>query len=175
MSAVLTPTEDQVFDALFGWIANALGLPDNTDQIIKGFQNLAATPLGSYIVISPGILQRQDFGRRVYEPVAGKLDLIAHNTYSYQVDCYGQKGAERASIIAGAWRTMWGVDTMQSAALVPLYADPAQQLNIVNAEGQFEQRFMVRLFGQVNQTIRVPQDYFDTLGLDQLVCADRLP
>ena len=175
MSAVLTPTEDQVFDALFGWIANVLGLPDNTDQIIKGFQNLAATPLGSYVVISPGILQRQDFGRRTYAPVAGKLDLVAHNTYSYQIDCYGPRGAERASIIAGAWRTMWGVDTMQSAALVPLYADPAQQLNIVNAEGQFEQRFMVRLFGQVNQTIRVPQDYFDTLDLDKLVCADRLP
>ena len=175
MSAVLTPTEDQVFDALFGWIANVLGLPDNTDQIIKGFQNLAATPLGSYIVISPGILQRQDFGRRAYAPAASGLDLVAHNTYSYQIDCYGPRGAERASIIAGAWRTMWGVDTMQSAALVPLYADPAQQLNIVNAEGQFEQRFMVRLFGQVNQTIRVPQDYFDTLDLDKLVCADRLP
>ena len=175
MSAALSPTEDQVFDALFGWIANVLGLPDNTDQIIKGFQNLAATPLGSYVVISPGILQRQDFGRRAYDPAAGKLDLVAHNTYSYQIDCYGPRGAERASIIAGAWRTMWGVDTMQSAALVPLYADPAQQLNIVNAEGQFEQRFMVRLFGQVNQTIRVPQDYFDTLDLDKLVCADRLP
>lgn len=175
MNAVLTPTEDQVFDALFGWIANTLGLPDNTDQIIKGFQNLAATPLGSYIVISPGILQRQDFGRRAYVPAAGGLDLIAHNTYSYQIDCYGPRSAERASIIAGAWRTMWGVDTMQSAALVPLYADSAQQLNIVNAEGQFEQRFMVRLFGQVNQTIRVSQDYFDTLDLDKLVCADRLP
>lgn len=175
MSAALFPTEDQVFDALFGWIAGALGLPDDTDQIVKGFQNLVAMPLASPVVISPGILQRQDFGRRVNEPAAGVLDLIAHNTYSYQVDCYGPRGAERASIIAGAWRTLWGVDNMRGAALVPLYADPAQQLNIVNAEGQFEQRFMVRLFGQVNQTIRVPQDYFDKAQLHHFVCADRLP
>lgn len=174
MSAVLFPTEDQVFDALFGWIASALGLPDDTDQIVKGFQNLVATPLASPVVISPGILQRQDFGRQAHEPVVGKLDLLGHNTYSYQIDCYGPRGAERASIIAGAWRTIWGVDNMRSTALIPLYADDPQQRNIVNAEGQFEQRFMVRLYGQVNQTIRVPQDYFDTAQLHHFVCADRL-
>lgn len=171
-AATLTPTEDQTFDALFGWIATALDLPNNTQQIVKGFQNLVATPTGSYIVISPGQMTRQDFGRAAYDPKGNQTRVTAHLTFSYQVDCYGQMGATWASILAAAWRTMWGVDNMTPKVFTPLYADAPQQLNIVNSEGQFEQRFMIRLFGQVNQQVGLPQDFFSTVSLDIFDVAD---
>lgn len=179
-AATLTPTEDQTFDALFGWIVKALDLPDNTQQIVKGFQNLVASPTGSYIVVSPGILQRQDFGQRRFEPgpdpdtTTGIIVQQAHLTYSYQVDCYGPLGPTWASILSVAWRTHWGVDAMTPKVLTPLYADAPQQLNIVNSEGQFEQRFMIRLFGQVNQDVALPQDYFTRVEIDTVTAADRL-
>lgn len=174
-AATLTPTEDETFDALFGWVARVLDLPDTTEQVVKGFQNLVAAPLGSYVVISPGIMQRQDFGRKWYDPQAEQAMQEAHTTYSYQVDCYGPEGPTRASVLAVAWRSMWGVDNMVPAMLTPLYADAPQQLNITNSEGQFEQRFMIRLFGQVNQIVGLPQDFFDQLQLDSFVVADQLP
>lgn len=174
-AATLLPTEDDTFDALFGWIAKVLDLPDTTDQIVKGFQNLSATPNGSYIVISPGIMQRQDFGRRYYDPDNEQAVQQAHLTYSYQVDCYGAAGPTWASILSVAWRSMWGVDNLVPPVLTPLYADAPQQLNIVNSEGQFEQRFMIRLFGQVNQTVGLPQDFFDQLQLNSITVADQLP
>lgn len=175
VAATLTPTEDQTFDALFRWVTKVLDMPYDTLQVIKGFQNLTATPTGSYIVISPGLMQRQDFGRKVYDRDNSQVIVGAHNTYSYQVDCYGPAGPTWASILAAAWCTMWGVDNMLPPVLTPLYADAPQQLNIVNSEVQFEQRFMIRLFGQVNQDVGLPQDFFDDIELDSIVTADQLP
>lgn len=176
MAATLTPTEDQTFDALFGWIALVLGLPNDTDRIVKGFQNQVAAPTGSYVIISPGIMQRQDFGRKQYDSDRSQVVQEAHNTYSYQLDCYGADGPTWASVLAVAWRSMWGVDNMTPPSYItPLYADAPQQLNIVNSEGQFEQRFMIRLFGQVNQQVGLPQDFFDQIQLDSLTIADQLP
>lgn len=174
-AATLSPIEDQTFDALFGWIARVLALPNDTDQIVKGFQNQVAAPVGSHIVISPGIMQRQDKGRRRYDSDNELAVVEAHNTYSYQVDCYGAEGPTWASILAAAWDSMWGVDNMTPPILTPLYADAPQQLNIVNSEGQFEQRFLIRLFGQVNQVVGLPQDFFDQIELDSLTIADQLP
>lgn len=174
-AATLLPTEDQTFNALARWIGKVLDLPSNTLQIVKGFQNQTATPTGSYVVISPGVMQRQDFGRRYYDPDNSQAVQQAHLTYSYQLDCYGPAGPTWASILSGAWRTMWGVDNMVPDVLTPLYADAPQQLNITNAQGQNEQRFMIRLFGQVNQSVGLPQDFFDQIQLDSLVVADQLP
>lgn len=180
-AALLVPTEDQTFAALFDFIAKVLDLPDDTTQIVKGFQNQVATPTGSYVIVSPGIMQRQDFGRRSFAPgpdpdaATGQILQEAHNTYSYQVDCYGAAGPTWASILAVAWRTHWGVDNIDTDVITPLYADAPQQMNITNSEGQFEQRFMIRLFGQVNQSVALPQDYFTKVELDSLVSADQLP
>lgn len=175
-AATLTPTEDQTFDALFGFIALVLDFPNDTDRVVKGFQNQVAAPVGSYIVVSPGLMVRQDFGRKRYDGDLEQVVQEAHNTYSYQVDCYGANGPTWASTLAVAWATMWTVDRMPSpVAITPLYADAPQQLNIVNSEGQFEQRNMIRLFGQVNQLVTLPQDFFDEIELDSLTVADQLP
>ena len=105
MAAIITPTEDEVFDALWGWVASLFD-PSLAAQIFKGFQNVTSTPLNSYIVVSPGLKQRQDQGRRTYDSTAGTVTNTQHATYSYQVDCYGQSGPDWASIITTTWRSM---------------------------------------------------------------------
>jgi hypothetical protein len=174
VAATLTPTEDQTFDALFGWIALALDLPDDTAQIVKGFQNLVSAPIGSYIVVSPGIMQHQDTGRREYDADAGLYVEERHVTYSYQVDCYGELGPTWASILSVAWRSLWGVEAMTTDALTPLYADAPEQVNIVNSEKQFEQRYKIRLFGQVNQRVSLAQDFFDEALINTITVANQL-
>lgn len=175
VAAVLAPTEDQTFKALFDFVATVLGLNASTSQIVKGFQNLTATPVGSYVVISPGIMQRQDFGRKRYDSTLEQVVQQAHVTYSYQLDCYGPLGPSWASMLSVAWKTMWGVDNIDADILTPLYADAPQQLNIVNSQGQYEQRFMIRLFGQINQDVTLPQDFFTEVDINSIVIADQLP
>jgi len=171
--ATLLHSEDVVFDALWNWVqaVTAVQLPGVLapgDQVFKGFQNTTATATGNYVVLSPGVKQRQDQGRRTYtrdagDPLAGVVNVARHTTYSYQVDCYGQLGADVADIIAIAWRSLWGCDQLEGAAITPLYADEPAQLNIANSENLYEQRFMLRLFAQVNQVVTLPQDFFSAV------------
>lgn len=174
-AATLSPNEDQTFDALFRWVTKVLDLPYNTEQVVKWDQNLTATPIGSFVLIAPGIMLRQDRGRRQYDPDNNQVIAEAHQTYSYQVDCYGAAGPTWASVLAAAWDDMWGVDNMVPPLFTPLYAVAPQQLNITNSEGQREQRYMIRLVGQVNQKVGLPQDFFDQLQLNSITVADQLP
>ena len=50
------------------------------------------------------------------------------------------------------------------------------QLNIVNGELQYEQRYMIKLYAQVNQVAALPQDFFtDAPIVDVTVPANYLP
>lgn len=161
MAAVLTPSEDQVFDAVWQAIS-ALFPPEIAANVFKGFQNMTSTPLDSYVAISPGVNQRQDQIRHDYDPVNQLVLIGRHTTYSYQVDCYGPAGPDYASIISIAWRSGYMADYVTANALPfqILYADEPQQLNFSNGELQYEQRFMLRVYLQVNQTVALPQDFF---------------
>jgi len=167
-AATLTPTEDQIFDAVWGFLDTVFGSTISAN-IIKGFQNMTATPAGtSYIV-----------------DAANGLSLNERDTeYSYQVDCYGPSGPDYANTVAIAWRTLWACDYFAGNNLnpppgaplpvTPLYADEPQQLNIVNGEMQYEQRFMLKLHLQANQVVALPQDFFTTAPPTTLIVADDL-
>lgn len=176
MTAVLSPTEDQVFNAVWNLVVQYFATADQA-HIFKGFQNWTSTPAsGTYAVISPGVMVRQDQGTRSYDATALTTTITRGTTYSYQVDCYGPAGPDWANIIAIAWRSMWSCDNnAQPLIFTPLYADEPQQLNIVNGELTYEQRFMLKLYLQVNQTVTLPQDFFTGPVPLVTVVADDLP
>jgi len=164
MSTVaLSPSEDQVFAAVYAAIVQ---LFDTSIQpnIFKGFQNMTSTPLASYIVISPSTKERQNQGARSYDATNGLMNEERSTTYSYQIDCYGPAGPDYADIISIAWRSAWFANYAEDNALPfqVLYADEPQQLNIANAENQYEQRFMLKIYLQVNQVVSLPQQFFAT-------------
>lgn len=177
--ATLTPTEDQLFDAVWSFVATLFD-PSFSGQIFKGFQNVTPTPYGSYVIVSPGVKERFNQVSRDYDAING-LSLNTRATqYKYQVDCYGPDAPNNADIISGAWRTMWACDYFAGQGFVigpalpatPLFADEPQQLNIVNGEDQYEQRFMCALYLQANQVVGLPQDFFNTAPDVDLIVAD---
>lgn len=163
--AVLAPTEDQTFDALWAWVASLFD-PSIAPQIFKGYQNMTSTPYGTYIVISPGVKERFNQGSRNYNGVASVVTQLRATNYSWQVDVYGPQATDWADIVSITWRTNTAADALitAGAAIVPLYANEPQQLNIVNGEDQNETRFMVKLFGQVNQTVTLAQQFATSLN-----------
>lgn len=175
MTATLTPTEDQIFDAVWALIASYFD-PSVQGAIFKGFQNMTATPTGSYVVIQPGVNVRQNQLVRGYDSVAGTQILERSTTYYYQVDCYGPLAPDYANTIAIAWPSLWSCDNNASPAIItPLYADEPMQLNIENGESNYEQRFTSRLYGQVNQQVSLPQDFFGDAPTIISIVADDLP
>lgn len=177
MAATLTPTEDQVFDGMWQAV-KALFAPEVADLVFKGFQNMTASGLGSYIAISPGVMQRQNQVMHGYDPVNQLVLIERHSTYSYQVDCFGPAGPDYANTVSIAWRSLYMADYTITNALPfqVLYADEPVQLNIVNGENQYEQRFMTKLYIQVNQIVALPQDFFtDPPPVTVETPADNLP
>lgn len=184
-AATLTPTEDVLFDAMWGFVSTLFDVSVQP-YIFKGFQNMTSTPPGvSYIVISPGTKQRLNQIERDYDAVNGLSNNTRRTIYCYQVDCYGPSGPDYADIVSVAWRTMWACDyfagnnlnppTGAPLPVTPLYADEPNQLNIVNGENNYEQRFTSKLYLQANQIVGLPQDFFTVAPPTQLVVADDLP
>jgi hypothetical protein len=165
--AVLTPGEDAIFDSLWGWVASLFD-PSIAPQIFKGYQNLTSTPYGTYIVISAGVKERFNQGTRSYAfnatTGAGTVTQLRSTQYMWQVDVYGPQSVDWSDIVSIAWRSNTAADAqiMAGAPIVPLFADEPQQLNIVNAEDQMESRYMVKLYGQVNQTVTLAQQFATT-------------
>ncbi|WWQ12989.1 hypothetical protein PQ43W_43 [Ralstonia phage PQ43W] len=160
MTAALNVSEDAVFSVLWGWLASLFD-PSVSDSIFKGYANMTAAPAGgNYVVISPGVLQRQDQGDRTYDPANGLINVGRRAIYSYQVDCYGPQAPDYANIITVAWNSIWTAEQLSGGALQALYADEPVQLNITNGEMQYEQRFMCKLFAQVNHSLALPQGFF---------------
>lgn len=165
MSATISITEDAIEGVLYDYLA---GLFDASvaPNIIRGFQNMTATPLGSYIVVSPGQKERQDALVRDYDADAGTVTMTRSTTYSVQVDCYGPQGADWADVIAVTWLSLWACDRLAGTGVTPLDVDQPTQLNIVNGEMMYEPRFMLRLHLQVNTAVTVPQDFATTATVD---------
>ena len=166
MTATLSITEDQMFDAVWGFVSGLI----TGANVLKGFQNMTSTPLGSYIVVQPGIKQRANQGVRTYDPVALLQQVERDSIYAYQVDCYGPAGPDQADIVSIAWRSLWACDYFAGnlvtptpgapLPVTPLYADEPVQLNIVNGELAYEQRFMLKLYLQANTVVSLPQDFY---------------
>jgi hypothetical protein len=177
MSATIlvSPTEDQTFAGVWALLALLLS-PTDKLQLFKGFQNFTATPPGTYAVISPGVMVRQNQGMRNYDSVNGFQIIQRNTTYYYQIDCYGPLAPDWANMITIAWRSMWACDNNPNPTLfTPLYADEPAQMNFANGEKVYEQRFVTKLYLQVNETVNLPQDFFTEVPPTILIAADTLP
>lgn len=159
MSGTLGVTEDSVFATVWDLLAALFGATI-AQSIFKGAPNAAATPTGSYVVLSPGVRVHTSQGVREYDSVAQTITVHSNRTYYYQCDCYGPAAPDYAEQIATAWGSMWAAaqTVAASAPFQVLYAEDPVQLNFVNGENMYEQRYMTKLYLQVNQSVTLPQD-----------------
>ncbi|QHJ83903.1 MAG: hypothetical protein [Caudoviricetes sp.] len=80
-----------------------------------------------------------------------------------QVDIYGDNAGDRAVALETVFRTNYAYDTITGtdSRVAPLYSSDAIQAPMVNAEDQWQDRYIITLSLQVHVTITLQQDYFD--------------
>ncbi|HDI3034394.1 hypothetical protein G9G39_06850 [Cronobacter sp. EKM101R] len=80
-----------------------------------------------------------------------------------QVDIYGDNAGDRAVAVETTFASDYAWNKIKSldARLAPLYSSPAIQAPMINAEEQWEERYVLTLSLQAHITISLPQDYFD--------------
>lgn len=97
-------------------------------------------------------------------PVSAGADFVTQaGEFVIQLDVHGPASAEYAQTITTLFRDAYAVETFaQLTELIsPLYADDPKQIPFINAENQYEDRWVVEAHLQANQTLSVPAQYMD--------------
>lgn len=175
--ATLLAQPNDIFDQLWAAVAG-LFVPDTTDttnpdlaRFIKANQNLLPTPPGgNYVYMQP--LGDEPLNQQTREytvpptgSTTGSVTDELHVKQVWQIDCYGPQGDQWAAVIATSWRSMWLLDNWPASPrlITPLYAEQPVLLTIVNAEGVYESRWMVKLHGQINRGVQLPVPFFTAI------------
>lgn len=80
-----------------------------------------------------------------------------------QVDVYGDEAGSRAIALETIFRSQYAYDTLKEIddRIAPLYSSDVIQAPMINAEDQWQERYIITLSFQVHVTITLRQDYFD--------------
>lgn len=112
---------------------------------------------GTYIVAPSQTVAIEKFS-------AGMEKVTQATEVTYQIDVHGPSSANNAEMISTLFRDSYGVGNFVrlGASIYPLYADEPRQMPFLNAEQQFETRWVVEACMQVNQTVsNIPQEFMD--------------
>lgn len=112
---------------------------------------------------------------------SGATDATQNTEIVYQIDVHGPNSADNTQTITTLFRDPWGVDWFNTYSadndinVCPLYADDPHQVPFVNAENQYEERWIVEAHLQSNQTVSVPQQYADVVNVTPISVNVKFP
>jgi hypothetical protein len=170
MPLTLTPTEDDLATAVRALLVAIL--PAGT-PVIQGQPNRVAEPgADNYVVFTP--IAQQRLSTNVDEYLAGGATkrITMDNQAGFQLDIHGDQSSNMTNLINLLWRDDFSVVELAGSGVFPLYADEPHQAPFINAENQYENRWVMTVYMQANPVVIVPQDSADTLTI-QLYEADQ--
>lgn len=133
-------------------------------------------PKGQFCIITPLRFKRLGTTR----DIKGDTGDSSTSTMSYteirqadiQVDIYGESAGDRAVALETLFASSYGYETINAldARLAPLYSSEAIQAPMINAESQWQERYIITLSLQAHITLTLRQDYFDhaSITLEQV-------
>ncbi|MCC8963773.1 hypothetical protein H8A95_15995 [Bradyrhizobium sp. Pear76] len=160
---VLTVTE-----LLIGIVpTGALLFGQNINSSITIQQQLSGQPgqAGTYQLSQALNLAQQNFA------AGGKVvEIDADVTVQLDFHSADNSAAQLAQTVSALLRDIYGVSffaalTAPQNAVVPLFADDPALRPFVNAEGNYEWRWVLDAHFQVNQVTRVPQQFADAVSI----------
>ncbi|HCC3331617.1 TPA: hypothetical protein M4731_004643 [Salmonella enterica] len=132
----------------------------------KSQQNLVAMETGAFCILTPLFFRRLSTTREVPDDTGhtstSRALLTEVRQADIQIDLYGENAADRAVALETFFRSphAWKQMKARDPHVAPLYCTDAIQAPFVDAESQWEERYMLTLSLQVHISIAVPQAYF---------------
>lgn len=150
-------TKSQVFTALRSFLL--LVVP--SAEVIQGQDNRVPMPKDNFIAMVPHSQERlatniTEYVMNVEQP--DDKNLLQKIKYGIQVDCYSPLSSDWATAISTAFRDSFAVEQFEEfqPGVTPLYCDDPKQVPFINAEMQYEKRWMVMVYVQYDPTVTVP-------------------
>ena len=153
-AAVMTIT--QVFAGVMnvGSTVFGVGVADNTTVLAQ----ISGTPgdIGTYSVAPSQTIASETLS-------AGATAVAQSTEVVVQLDIHGPNSADNAQIISTLFRDDYAAQQFDGSGVSPLYADEPKQVPYLNAEQQYENRWIVDVHLQITPTVSVPQQYADAV------------
>ncbi len=163
MSATIDITADAVMTALRAFLMHVL--PTGT-QVVTGQQNLVPLPLGRVVVMTPLMQTAMDVPTREYDRKADAVGKKQSKDWRVQLDCYGDNAADAAAMLQTVFRTDYAFDWMaDDYAIRPLWAEDPRNMAFINEASNYENRWMLEVHLQANQTTTLPQQFAEQLAI----------
>lgn len=98
---------------------------------------------------------------------AGTENLLQPTQITFQLDVHGPNSHDNAQIISTAFRDDFAVEAFAAlnSNVYPLYADDPRQVPFINAEEQYETRYIIEALVQANQIVGIPQQFADSVSV----------
>lgn len=175
MSAPLATVENtltDVYTVLGSFIIAQLGL--NAGQVVQGYPNRVAMPTGPFVLIT-GMLKKRlrtnvDNYQSTTDPAPAPGPVTAEQGMQVDVvlDCYGPQSSDWSDILSTLLRDNVGCLAL-APKCQPLYADDPMRAPLVDAEAQYEDRWIVTARIQYNPITTTAQTYATTLGPARII------
>lgn len=159
MSATVDVTQSMLYETLRTFLLGLVSCPVQQSQ-----QNRVPMGTDDFILMTglnaPGL----STDKVTFIPGQSNPGSETHSRstqWNAQLDCYGPDAADMAAVIATAFKTDYAAAALAQAdiEIQPLYADDPRQMTIVNAENQYNPRWIVELAFQYNPVVTLPQDF----------------
>lgn len=137
-------------------------------EVFQGQNNRVPEPTAAnFIVMTPAHRVRMSTNTVKWDttdPAPTTLDHISDVEVRVQLDIHGPGGADAGSMIATLMRDEWGVAQLASYNVAPLYATDGNQVPFINAEHQYENRWVMDVAFEIVPTVSTPADFAATLN-----------
>jgi hypothetical protein len=100
---------------------------------------------------------------------AGTAQILQATQIVVQLDVHGPNSADNAQLISTLFRDEYAVEQFASSGfdIAPLYASDPRQMPFLNAEQQFETRYIIEINMQANPVVIVPQQFASALNITE--------
>lgn len=154
-------TIDNIIDVLADFVEPITG------EIWKAQDNRVEMPKGQFCILTPLRFPRlsttRDIKQDTGSPATSSMGYTEIRQADIQIDIYGDSAGDRAIALETVFTSGYAYEKIKAldSRLAPLYSSAAIQAPMINAESQWQERYIVTLSLQAHITVSFPQDYFD--------------
>jgi hypothetical protein len=157
--ATVTITESAVLTALGNFIVQYI-----TPLVFRSQENRTPMPKGNSVFINATSRKRLNTNIVGYvgAQISGRTEQ-QNIQYGLQTDFYGTLAGDWAVMFDTLFRSEIASDFFDTplTGIAPLYTEDAMQVPLVNGEDQYEERWTMTAYLQVNPVVALPQDSFN--------------
>jgi len=158
---VINITESQVLTVLRSYLLSIL----SSVSVVRGQNNRVSMPTGDFVVMTPMLRARLATNVDSYTtasfPAPTTTQAMQATEITVQLDIFGPSAGNNAQILTTLFRddNACAFFAASGYPIAPLYADDARQMQFIDGENQYENRYSVDVYLQANIALTVPQQF----------------